>query len=306
MRSKVLVLPWFVARWFVALVLVGWPGLLCAGVEDGCVWEVKKPGSGEIFYLVGSVHMLTDADRKLPLLVDDVYRKSGQLIFEVDTRNKDSERVRRHFSKMAYLSGGQTVESWLDEPTLQKLRDYMELSGRSMGRYDRFRPWYLSVTLLNEEYARYGGRHEFGVESQLEQMARRDGKGVSGFETSEEQFRLFGQLDRATEVLFLQKALEEIGEVEDFFEALRKQWRRGDLKGLEGLLFNQAEAYSRVFTVLIKERNQRWVEEIESLSGVRTPVMIVVGVGHLLGEGGLPALLGQKGYVVKRLGAVSR
>jgi hypothetical protein len=154
---------------------------------------------------------------------------------------------------------------------------------------------------LNEEYARFGGRQEYGVDAQLEAMALRDGKKTGGLETPEEQFQLFSGLDRATEVRFLQRTLGEIGEVETFFNTLRREWRKGDLDTLENLLLSPDGDYGGLSPALFRERNLRWMETLDPLLRKEGAVLVVVGVGHVLGKEGLPALLERRGFTVRRV-----
>jgi uncharacterized protein YbaP (TraB family) len=265
------------------------------------VWQIRSPESKRVSYLVGSLHMLTDADKTLPRVITDTYQLCDHLVFEVDTKTMTTNAWRRLFTRLACLPPEQHMERWLDAETSRRLHEYLDLSNRSTSRYEKLRPWYLAVTLLNEEYARYGGRDEFGVESQLQQMARRDGKRSSGLETPEDQYQLFSRMDRETEVKFLQMTLDEIGEVETFFDELRKEWRKGNLKALEQLLFREDQGYEKIFDLLIQKRNLQWMETIRSLPEKYGTAMIVVGVGHLVGENGLPSLLKERGFEVERM-----
>jgi len=77
------------------------------------------------------------------------------------------------------------------------------------------------------------------------------------------------------------------------------EWMTGDLAGLEhDALDPLRELSPKLFTRLIDARNRHWADVLGAR--LRTPgsAVVVVGVGHLIGPGGVPALLRAKGYQV--------
>ena len=54
-----------------------------------------------------------------------------------------------------------------------------------------------------------------------------------------------------------------------------------------------------LYKILIRDRNLRWVEVLKQRMNGRGRTVIIVGVGHLLGEDGLPERLRRLGYRVE-------
>jgi len=54
-----------------------------------------------------------------------------------------------------------------------------------------------------------------------------------------------------------------------------------------------------VYDRLITQRNRRWMRVIERRLDGAGKTVVVVGVGHLVGEAGLPAMLRARGYQVE-------
>jgi uncharacterized protein YbaP (TraB family) len=82
-------------------------------------------------------------------------------------------------------------------------------------------------------------------------------------------------------------------------------WITGDLGAIErDALEPLRRASPTLFDRLITSRNHRWAKVIEQrLKGSGTTV-IVVGMGHLVGPGGVPALLRADGLTVEGPGDV--
>ena len=74
-------------------------------------------------------------------------------------------------------------------------------------------------------------------------------------------------------------------------------YKEGDLPGIEKQI---KEAGEEAYRVTIADRNHRWMPKLASAlaSG---KVLIAVGVGHMVGEEGLPKLLTKDGYKVDRV-----
>jgi len=52
---------------------------------------------------------------------------------------------------------------------------------------------------------------------------------------------------------------------------------------------------------LLTARNRAWLPKIEQLLQSHEDPFVAVGAGHMLGEEGLPALLAERGYTVRRI-----
>jgi hypothetical protein len=73
----------------------------------------------------------------------------------------------------------------------------------------------------------------------------------------------------------------------------------GDIAGLQRDATDPLREVSpALFERLIDGRNHRWVNVLEARLKQPGQVVVVVGVGHLIGPGGVPALLRAKGYEV--------
>ena len=85
-----------------------------------------------------------------------------------------------------------------------------------------------------------------------------------------------------------------------FYSRMVNEWMAGDLAGLSAdALTVLHEASPRLYARLISERNARWARAVEQRLRRGGLAVVVVGVGHLVASGGVPALLRADGVAVE-------
>ena len=118
---------------------------------------------------------------------------------------------------------------------------------------------------------------------------------------------LFAALSPAQESLLLEDTIKELNNAESATElkAMAQCWRRGDLKGLADLLNDKHDDASFVATftreVLLNQRNPYLAERIAALLKQEDGIFAAIGMLHLTGNDGVPALLQQRGLKVERI-----
>lgn len=81
---------------------------------------------------------------------------------------------------------------------------------------------------------------------------------------------------------------------------LIEAWHQGDEDTLHQLI-EEEKTISTVYQTVYLERNKKWLEKIESFIGQKENYLVIVGVGHLVGEEGLVNLLKKKGHSIRRM-----
>ena len=85
-------------------------------------------------------------------------------------------------------------------------------------------------------------------------------------------------------------------------ESLIKSWRAGNEAEIDEYLSeSMRKEFPKLYKRLLTDRNRDWVPHLETLidSGKRT--LVIVGVGHLVGEDSVINMLKSKGYKVKKM-----
>ena len=80
------------------------------------------------------------------------------------------------------------------------------------------------------------------------------------------------------------------------FARMRASYEAGDTRTMETML-----VVAKTQATMLDARNAKWLPKIEAYFA-RGGAFVAVGLGHLLGPRGLPALLEKDGYTVERVG----
>lgn len=273
------------ARILLVVVLVG-----CAAKRPVCptppalapgpafLWKVQK-GEGPVLWLFGTIH---DAGIELvPAVARAALEGAPRFVSELGTAEADPD-ARRELSFQRSGAGiDQTLgDDWYD------LRD--ALRGRiKEDQLARARPWFALILLNHEDTPRV-----VAMDQALAERAEAVHKPVDNLESPEVQMRV---LDSIVTVEDLRGALHAHGRLSCDYQALASAYAAGDLASLAPML-----VVPRTAEPLLYARNRTWVPKLEAyLAG--TGAFVAVGLGHMLGDQGLPALLAKAGYTVVRV-----
>ncbi len=265
----------------------------------GLVYQVEGPNGR--FYLAGSMHLLHAERASLPAPLERAYRNSASIVMEIDTDDGDAQDAGARLLEAAQLAPDTSLQALLGEARWNTVRSALAEAGFDAERASRFEPWGLALLLTQAGFARQGYTSAAGVEQQLTERARRDGKPISGLETAAMQISLLDGLDMNVQRQMLDLTLEEVQEMPQMLDELDDAWRAGDLQRLEALLLEGYRQMPELYTALLVERNRRWVSQIRAWPTTSPPRLVLVGALHVVGEQGLPALLQRAGYTVQRL-----
>jgi uncharacterized protein YbaP (TraB family) len=152
----------------------------------------------------------------------------------------------------------------------------------------RVRPWY-AMSLLTAHVGRFTGT-EMDVE--LARRARAHRIPVEALETWKQQLTA---LDAVVGIADLEQAIRARTTMRCDLDQLRAAYAAGDRATM-----HQRLVIPRTAPTLLWARNRSWLPTLER-DLADGGGFVAVGLGHLLGESGLPALLVRAGYHVERV-----
>jgi uncharacterized protein len=255
---------------------------------DGLVWVLE--GERNKVYLAGSVHLLKRDDAVLPQAFDKAYADADALVMEIDLDDLDPAEAATWMLQRGTFQDGATLRETLGEARHRRVADAANQLGLPIEGVQQFEPWAVALTLAQLAYARAGFDTESGVEKQLERRARTDRKEITGLETIAEQLSLLDALSLEEQASFLDQTVGELDEIEEETRALFSAWRAGDAERLAKVLTEDFEQFPKLYTTLVRDRNVRWMPQIERLLDDDRDYLVVVGALHLVGPEGLVEL----------------
>ncbi len=180
------------------------------------------------------------------------------------------------------------------------LNDSSDL-GMGIGGFKKMKPWMVALSLTSLELMRADYLGSEGIDAYFSSRAKTAGKPQQGLESIDFQVSLFAEMSGEESVEFLRYTLADLDTMIPLVEEIVAAWKIGDSARIEDLLVDGFDGHEELYDRLVKQRNLRWLPQIEELFRGDVDAMVVVGSLHLVGEHGLIELLKAKGYEVEQL-----
>jgi uncharacterized protein YbaP (TraB family) len=260
------------------------------------MWRVTGPRGTAVLF--GSIHLLPTGLAWRTEALSRALDEADELWFEIPIGGAEDARTAKLLMAKGALPHGDSLAGHLPPAMLRRVDDDAAGLGLDPAALDAMKPWLADATLSIAADARSGARTSEGVERQIDAWTPLSAKRRS-LETAADQIGVLagGAMDEQIDLLGV--TLDELETEPDRYPVLVDAWSSGDLETLRREALDPLSAASpRAYRALITERNRRWAREIERRLRRGGHIVIVVGVGHLIGPEGLPALLRADGLGV--------
>lgn len=244
------------------------------------LWKVQREG-GPVVWLYGTYHH-AGGDAVAPA-VWTALEGAPRFVSELGDAEPDGERFREH-ARLRY--GEKGLDFQLPQDDWWELRDAL----RGVMREDelrRLKPWY-AMSLLTRTMAPSASPT---MDDALTARAQARGLPVEALETWDEQLPV---LAAGVTIADLREAIAARKTMRCDLAAVDAAYTTGDLAVMHVRL--NVDGSARFLT----ERNAAWLPVIERHLA-DGGAFVAVGLSHLSGDGGLPALLAARGYTVARV-----
>lgn len=271
----------------------------CAAPADAKppIWIVRDADSEMVLF--GSVHVLPPGLDWRPDALTRALAKADDVWFELPVDDRTEMDAARLAARDGMLPADQSLSALLTPQGAERLDATARRYNLAPALIERMEPWLAEVAISGAVYRAAGADAGSGVEQQVSaaappKAARR------AFETAAEQIAFFDGAPLAEQVASLEETLEQVETDQDAFKDLIDSWMSADLKRIEAEALDPLKtAAPALYQRVVVERNRRWALELDQrLKGAGESV-VVVGVGHLIGDEGLPARLRALGYSVE-------
>ncbi|HUO90664.1 MAG TPA: TraB/GumN family protein [Rhizomicrobium sp.] len=259
-------------------------------------WTIHGP-KGTV-YLVSSLHLLPpQIDWHRPE-IDRAMQSADSFVFEVPTGESERGAETQFILENGLLPAGEKLSMRLTPDGRRDFHRALELAGVEQRNIDQKRPWLAEVVLTVQSMYRrnYSALHT--PEGEAHDFAARNGKEVRYFDTTEQQMEFLAGADRSNSTEQFSAVLADFPNQPEREDRFVEAWAAGDVTmsaslvaaGLRDLPDEQR---------LLNERNRDWASQIEGMLGEKHTFFVAVGIAHLVGPGGVPALLRAHGVTVE-------
>ena len=261
------------------------------------LWRIADEDT-EIF-LFGTLHIMSKDADWISDKLEASFNASSALIVELDGRELD--RAGPLFAEEGKLPYGQQLRMvvgngvYNDVVRLNRKLDIPE------NAFDSARPWFAGMSLAVIGLVKADYDPASGADKYLLAHAEASGKTVLGIETAAQQAALFGGLTPAQEKALLVDTLRQSVSLKTYFASMEAAWLAGDLSALDQILNASLATAPGLEDRLLLDRNKDWAQKIGLVMNKPGRFFMAVGVGHMVGDGSVIALLERAGHPVLRL-----
>ena len=261
------------------------------------VWIVRA--NGATLVLFGSIHLLPAGLDWRPPELDAALAGADELWFELPITAKAGEEAAAVSLTRGALPKDKRLSAMLSEDDTARLVQAAVTLHCTPEAIDRMQPWMAELTLSVAEDARSGADASSGVEDEIEAQTAPEVKRHS-FETAAQQIEFLAGAPLKDQLASLNWTIGEIVGDPNSYPRVVDEWMTADLLGLKRDANDPLQRVSpRLYQRLILKRNRAWAGELASRLKKPGKVVVIVGIGHLIGPDGLPALLRARGFDVE-------
>lgn len=268
------------------------------------LWQVTAKDQPGVVYLNGSIHLQSETSAAMDRAVQLAMERADELVVEVDTSALDQAQVNRLTLQKGVLTAEDTLQNHVSPDTYKALTQCLAELGLSQQRFDRLRPWLAALTLTVIKMKLDGYRDDLGVDRLLINEAKTREKPVRALETVEFQLDLFAQASAQAQESMLLQAIHEVSAQKTSTAIIEQAYRSGDSQQLEKAVLPNVEdhpEFGPFFQAVFVKRNQDMGHKLKLLLAEKRTFFFVVGVGHLVGQQGIIALLQRQGCTIKAI-----
>ncbi len=282
------------SRGLAALLLLASLGGLARADGGSAVWAVK--GQRNTVYFAGSVHALPKDHAQFSPQLELAYGASDAIVMEVDLDDLNPLEAVEYLATNGTLPASQTLADVIGKDkyaSVTRLANSVDLPEMAIARLE---PWAAAMVLTQFALMKTGYDPQLGIDMQLTERARGDGKPIDGLETIREQLGIFDSRSQQEQISFLLDAADDVPEMQHDLDRLIAAWRTGDLRALEREFQKERAQAPALYDELLGARNRKWLPKIEALFDDDRNYLVVVGTLHFVGRDGLLELLKRAGH----------
>lgn len=263
---------------------------------DPPLWIVRSGGA--TVYLLGTVHALPSNVTWRTQRIADAAKAADTFVFEVPEGQEEIDEATRFIRARGLLPRGQNLPDLLSPAAAKEYDTACGLAGLPARCLSDKRPWLAAVVLTSSYLTERHLTADPTPDAVMLREALRYGKALRYLDTTREQLEFLARFDETMGLSGFSAMLEDFHNQPKREDALVKAWIDGDPKELARLVARGMEDDPEGMA-LLGRHDRRWTDQLETMMKEPRAYLVVVGVAHLVGPHGVPALLRADGYNVE-------
>ncbi|MDX2069017.1 MAG: TraB/GumN family protein [Haliscomenobacter sp.] len=258
--------------------------------EHSLLWKIEGKNLKRPSYVLGTIHLLPQKDFFLSESMKLALANTQQVVLELDM---DDPTMGMNMLQNASMSEGNTLNKLLSEGDYQQLDAIFKKStGVGIEAFNKWQPMLVASVVMQQMMDTQIASYELT----LVRLAQEAQKEVKGLESIQEQTEAMATIPYTQQAKYLSELLNDVDKQKTLFGKMVELYKSQNINALLDYIVTQSGGID-FSTVLLNERNQKWVPRI-ALHAAEKPTFFAVGAGHLPGKDGVLALLRKAGYRV--------
>jgi len=274
--------------------LVGSPAL--AQSAHPAFWTIHGP-NGTVF-LMSSLHLLPPQIAWHNPEIDAAMRGADSFVFEVPTGASERDEETKFIVDNGLLPAGQSLNDRLSDNARRDFHRALDMAGIEERNMDQKQPWLVEVVLTVQSMYRRNYSAAHTPEGEAHALADSGGKDIRYLDTTLQQLEFLQGADRSAGVERFSAVLADFpnqpGRESKFVDA----WASGDVSASAALIAAGLHDLPDE-QKLLDARNRDWANQITAMLREKRSFFVTVGIAHLVGPNGVPALLRSEGIKVE-------
>jgi uncharacterized protein YbaP (TraB family) len=275
-----------------------------SAAERGALFRLSA--NGHSMYLFGTMHVGLPDFYPLEPRIAEAVANAPVLALELDP-NPSPFAAARAVEQYGMLPKDSAGYATLDTAKRALLDEQVRKAGMDPGGALKLKPVLLAALLSVAQYEKLGYRPDLSTDRALARMARAHNVPILELESLDSQLAMLDRLPPPDQWRFLDECLESIksGAQQKEARTVVDAWGSADRAALDAVAQRTAvdTSVSGRFTrdILLDGRNSVLAGKLDDLLQKQNGAVVAIGVLHLLGERGVPALLAARGISVERV-----
>ncbi|WP_293784550.1 TraB/GumN family protein [uncultured Pedobacter sp.] len=258
------------------------------------LWEVSGNGLKKPSYLFGTHHFTDKQFADTMQILQEKLKSVDGVVGEIVMDGTLQARMARFL-----VMKDNTLDSLFTPAEYKEVDDYIKARNPAVNlkQLNKFKPAMVGVLVMlldNPEMRSLTN----SLDESFQKYAKNNAKSIHGLETAEYQGALLFDDDLQKQKKALLKSIRESDKNKIKLKELTANYLAQDIDKLTDFFKTQDEETKEFMTEMLKNRNQRWLDQLPALME-KESLFIAVGAGHLVGTEGLIKGLQVKGYTLK-------
>jgi uncharacterized protein YbaP (TraB family) len=259
--------------------------------KGSLLFEVSGNGLSNPSFIFGTFHIMCKDQFNISPILESKIVGTNQFYGELDMDDPTMQAT----MMQKILMKDRTIESMMDSSSFKTFNDaFQKITGIPATQLNHYKPFFhLSlITIKTIPCFNY-----VQPETELMQIAKKNGKDILGLETIDEQMNAIDAQPLDSQIISLQKMVLNFDSTKNMMNEMIEVYKKNDADLLYDYVQKQGTDGMNE-EVLLVNRNKNWIPKMKKIMQDNSS-FFAVGGAHLGGKTGVLALLKAEGYTVK-------